>query len=181
MAEDRTRNHFETRTFVADELRDLSDGETTTIEDEFAGGINFGRPRGADALQYAGKIVRDALEMARDIPGYLALRKTSVESRGKWDVTRRGNDFIFRGNVDHSLRDRFDFDEGQPGRAEAEVLEKSGGARPFTMRHEFSEPSSAASELRPDGRFRLKSARWGDERPPRSRSLADPFHHFLGP
>jgi hypothetical protein len=88
MAEDRTRNHFETRTFVglgrgdiARRLRNLPDGGTATIEEEFDGAINFGRPRGGDAFQYAGKIGRDALAIASDIPGYLALGKTSVTSK----------------------------------------------------------------------------------------------------
>jgi hypothetical protein len=186
MAEDRTRNHFESRTFVgqgketASRLRNLPDGGTATIEEEFEGAINFGRAKDTDAFQYAGKIGRDALAIARDIPGYLALGKTSVGSKGKWNVIRKGNDFIFRGRVDHSLNDPFDFEPGQPGHREAEVLENAGEARTFTMRHEFSEPSSAVSELRPDGRFRLKSARWGEERRSRGRSLADPIRRALG-
>jgi hypothetical protein len=77
---------------------------------------------------------------------------------------RRGNHFIFRGNVEHGLNDPFNSDEGQPGHAEAQVLERAGEARSFSVRHDFTEPSSALAELRPDGRFRLINARWGEER-----------------
>jgi hypothetical protein len=92
-----------------------------------------------------------------------------VTSKGKWDVMRRGKQFMFRGKIDHELKDPFDFDEGQPGHSEAEVLEHSGDARPFTVRHRFSEPSSALTELRPDGGLRLIS-----------RSLGKPVTSFLG-
>jgi len=101
-------------------------------------------------------------------------------ARALWDVIRRGNYFIFRGKVDHSLNDPFNFDEGQPGHAEARVLEDAGEARPFTIRHDFTEPSSALAELHPDGRFRLISARWGEERQSDSRSLGRPPRSLLG-
>lgn len=57
---------------------------------------------------------------------------------------------------------------------------KAGEARSFAIRHDFTEPSSAVSELRPDGRFLLRSARWGEERQPRDRSLASPIRSILG-
>ncbi|MGH6901014.1 MAG: hypothetical protein ACREJ5_31415 [Geminicoccaceae bacterium] len=185
MAEDRTRNHFETRTFVghgdlAERLRTLPDGGTAKIKQTFDGAINFARPEDTNPLGYVGKIGRDALAIARDIPGYLALGRTSVRSDGEWDVMRRGNHFIFRGGVTHTLNDPFDFDEDQPGGAEARVLEDAGESSSFTIRHTHEEPSYAVSELRPDGRFRLKSARWGQQRQPRDRSLAGPLRSILG-
>ncbi|MGH6922065.1 MAG: hypothetical protein ACREJ0_30720 [Geminicoccaceae bacterium] len=187
MAEDRTRNHFETRTFVgqgrediANRLRSLPDGGTAKIKQTFDGAINFAKPEDADPLSYIGKLGRDALALARDIPGYLALGRTSVRSDGEWDVMRRGNHFIFRGGVTHTLEDPFDFDEDQPGGPEARVLEDAGKGRPFTIRHTYEEPSYAVAELLPDGRLRLKSARWGEEREPRGRSFAKPLRSILG-
>jgi hypothetical protein len=181
MAEDRTRNHFETKTFVgrgrediAKKLRSLPDGATTTIEESFVGGVNFGRPEGADTLGYIGKIGRDALAIARDIPDYLALGRTSVNSKGEWDVMRRGNHFIFRGGVTHTL------DEDQPFGESARVLEEAGEASSFRIRHTFREPSSAVSELRPDGSFLLKSSRFAQDRQPRDRSPTRPIQSLLG-
>ncbi|MGH6899285.1 MAG: hypothetical protein ACREJ5_22500 [Geminicoccaceae bacterium] len=187
MAEDRTRNHFETRTFVgqgkeaiAKRLRNLPDGGTDTIEDEFVGGINFVRPARMGPLEYIGKLGRDALAIANDVPGYLALGKTSVTSKGTWDVMRRGNQFIFRGKVDHSLKDPFNFDEGQPGHRKRGHSRARAEARSFTIRHDFTAPSSALAELRPDGSLRLISARWGEDGQHHSRSLAKPLRSLLG-
>ncbi|MGH6922063.1 MAG: hypothetical protein ACREJ0_30710 [Geminicoccaceae bacterium] len=99
---------------------------------------------------------------------------------GSGEAIYRGNHFIFLGKVDHSLKDPFNFEEGQPGHREAQVLEYAGEARPFTISYDFTEPSSALAELRPDGSSRLISARWGEERRPDRRSVARSTRRTLG-
>ena len=93
---------------------------------------------------------------------------------------RRGNHFIFRGGVTHTLDDPFDFDEDQPFGESARVLEEAGEASSFRIRHTFREPSSAVSELRPDGSFLLKNSRFGQDRQPRDRSPTRPIQSLLG-
>lgn len=93
-----------------------------------------------------------------DPSSYLNFGRYAVQSRGDFQVSRKGNKFFFQGNVGHHLGanstdkttgetnyipETFDFNQGQPGKSQADIAERYGDAAKFIMLHPKQQQVSA--------------------------------------
>jgi hypothetical protein len=123
--------------------------------------------------------ISDFWDKAADVSNpatYLNLGRFGVQSRGDFEVSRRGNDFTFLGTVDHHLGgtqtdektgerkykpETFDFNEGQPGKRQADIAERNGDAAPFIVLHPKRQQVEASVTYDPDsGKFTVNKAEW---------------------
>lgn len=106
---------------------------------------------------------RDVVDLLIDLPAYMAFGKTTVDSRGAFEATRRGDQLQIRGMVTHGFpnSESFDFHDGQPGAWAARSLENNGEASPFRMTHDRRQEVEAVSRYEPDGALTLLCSTWG--------------------
>jgi hypothetical protein len=174
-AVDFNRTQFDTLTFtglskkreIANEILAIPDGGSGRITDLWDKKTELGNP-----------------------DTYLNFGRFAVQSRGDFEVSRRGNDFTFLGDVDHHLGgtqtdektgerkykpETFDFNDGQPGKRQADIAERNNDAAPFIVLHPKRQQVEASVTYDPgSGKFTVNKAEWSpmadlfDEDPPQN-------------
>lgn len=140
-------------------LKNLADGESRIdLEDNFEAKMSLW-----DHLRQPGT--------------YFALGRTGVRSDLKAKVKRVGDQIGLEGWVTHRLDNRgkeenaqgrfgdtIDFNPGQPGHAEAEILEQHGRATPYDIDYTRRQPVTATLRRGRDGSLTVERAIWGESR-----------------
>ena len=179
---DRNLSHIESKTLVGrsgnrdvnEKLLSLRPGQTTEIEDFWDAPYSPKRilsnaAKGiGDLLQGGdGSRLRSAYDDLSDTVAhpstYAAIGSFPLRSIPRLKARRDGNKLIIRGTVQHKLADTFNFDEGQPGHAPGQSLERQGLAAPFPFRYESEQDVEAEGEYGPGG-ITLRRAIWGKRR-----------------
>lgn len=108
---------------------------------------------------------------------YLNFGRFALKSGGDFEVSRKGDRFIWSGVVDHRLGandkdgnfkpERFDFNPGQPGKSQADIAERHGDASPFDLVYPNRQRVDAqviydptSTEQFPNGRFTVERVDW---------------------
>ena len=166
-AERSNRARFEANTFLgrtdsSKVLLGLRDGGKISFSDDWDRDYNL-RPQGKTWASYLSKPFVDAFDFATNPGTYFRLGEFGVHAKGDFDAQRNGDDLHLTGHVRHELGpggDLFNFNQGQPGHAQAQVLEHAGEARPFNTLYSRSEPVEADLHYEPDGKLILKRSSW---------------------
>lgn len=160
--ESRTFTGLSSKTFGQRTFRDLKDGESLTIKDDWDRTYDL-EPRGSGFLEKLSKPFRDAWALGTNPDTYLRFGRFGVRSNGTFTGTRRGNELFITGYSDNELGpggDRLDFNPGQPGHAEARTLERTGEARPFNTFHSNRSKVEAVGQYEPDGSLTVRRSTW---------------------
>lgn len=164
-AERANLRNFEALTFTAKTgnenlnkiLRDLQDGQRITgLTDNFETSLSL-------------------LDYLRRPGAYLTFGRGAVRSDLDFDIKRVGDQIGVQGWVRHRLDNRgkednnknifgdtYNFEQPQPGSAEARVLERSGRAQPFDMNYARKQSFSTVLRRSRDGELTVERSIWGD-------------------
>jgi len=110
-----------------------------------------------------GSFLKDMLGQDRDFA--FAFGRTSILANGEFDAVRRGIRIMIEGIVTHEWDDDYNFDDRQPGKAEARVLEPAGEAAPFKMGAKWRQKIRAVVEIR-NGKLTIPKVTWIEIDPP---------------
>ena len=167
MADDRNRTRFESGALLGktgndvakNHVLNIKDGETVIVHDDWDASIFF--PRAEDYTAHAENVWNFATN-----PGtYAAFGRGEVKSKGRFEVTRRGNIITAVGEVVHGFdqdnADRvFDFNPGQPGHAAASVAEAADQASPFSYGYKHKERNQTTIRILSDGSRVVERSEW---------------------
>jgi len=157
-AEERIRQHFETRTLVArsgktdnnETLKSLKDGETAEIKDDWHGDY-----KGVDALQDAVGGTSEEKDF------YRAFGRTKARGKARIRATRKGDTLYFDGIVTQEWDDTYDFHPPEPGSGEALALEEAGRAKPFRFGATWKQRMRGTARIR-NGKITDPEIQWTD-------------------
>jgi hypothetical protein len=154
-AEAQNQDRFENGTFLGETtknpapraLKTMKEGQKLSFRDDWS--------RDYKEMAFAREVTLGDKNFA------FAHGQTKVRSDGMFVAKREGDTIRIEGIVTHSWDDKYDFDRGQPGGAEAKILEGNGQAKEFKMKSAWRQQVSGTVDI-VNGKLTNPRFKWTD-------------------